>query len=63
MIKTANRLLRCTGGYCNMDAAAGLFIDAETQSLSLYAAPGWLSGNVVRTTVYPGESPPADRRW
>ena len=58
VIKTANRLLRCTGGYCNMDAAAGLFVDAETQSLSVYAAPGWLSGNVVRTTVYRG-APPA----
>ena len=41
---------------CNMDAVAGLFVDADTQSLSVYAAPGWVSGDVVRTTVYRGVS-------
>ena len=62
VIKTANRLLRCSGGYCNMDAAAGLFVDADAQSLSVYAAPGWVSGDVVRTTVYRGASPQLERR-
>ena len=57
VIKAANRRLRCTGGYCNLDAAAGLFVDADRQSLSVYAAPGWLNGDVVRATVYRGASP------
>ena len=58
VIKIANRRLQCTGGYCNLDAAAGLFVDADTQTLSVYAAPGWLNGDVVRATVYRGASPP-----
>jgi hypothetical protein len=52
IIKAANRLLRCTGGYCNLDAAAGLFVDPETRSLSVYAAPGWVDGDTVKVTVY-----------
>ena len=54
VVKIANRMLRCTGGYCNLDAAAGLFVDPEAQSLSIYATPGWLDGDTVKVTVYPG---------
>jgi hypothetical protein len=57
--KIATRILRCTDGYCNMDAAAGLFVDANTQSLSVYAAPGWLDGDIVKATVY--RSAPAQK--
>jgi hypothetical protein len=52
IVKTANRLLRCTGGYCNLDAAAGLYIDPDTQSLSVYATAGWLNGDTMKLTVY-----------
>lgn len=52
IVKTANRLLRCTGGYCNMAAAAGLYIDPDTRLLSVYAMAGWLSGDAMKLTVY-----------
>jgi hypothetical protein len=54
--KVANRKLRCTDGYCNLDTAAGLFVDPVTQSMSVYATPGWLDGNTIKITVYPGRS-------
>jgi hypothetical protein len=56
IVKVASRLLRCTDGFCNLDAAAGLFVDPEEQSLSVYAAPGWLDGDTVKMTVYQTES-------
>jgi hypothetical protein len=52
IVKTAHRLLRCTSGYCNMDAAAGLYIDPDTRSLSVYAMAGWLNGDTMKLTVY-----------
>jgi hypothetical protein len=54
IVKVANRLLRCTNGYCNLDAAAGLAVDADTESLSVYAAPGWLDGETLKITVFRG---------
>ena len=54
VIKVATRELTCKGGFCNMDAAAGLFVDPESRSLSVYAMPGWLDGDTVKATVYRG---------
>jgi hypothetical protein len=50
--KVATRLMQCTGGYCNLDAAGGLFVDPDTHALSVYATPGWLNGDTVKFTVY-----------
>jgi hypothetical protein len=44
--------LRCTGGYCNLDAAAGLYVDPSSQSMTVYATPGWLSGDRLKFTEY-----------
>lgn len=52
IIKATHRRLQCTDGYCNLDAAAGLFVDPATRSLSVYAAPGWVDGDTVKVTVY-----------
>lgn len=52
VIKVATRQMRCTGGYCNLDAAGGLFVDPDTHALSVYATPGWLDGDTVKFTVY-----------
>ena len=54
IVKASNRQLRCADGYCNMDAAAGLYLNPETRSLSVYAAPGWLKGDAVKLTLYRG---------
>jgi hypothetical protein len=51
--KVANRMLRCTDGFCSLDAAAGLFIDPVTKAMSVYATPGWLDGDAVKVTVSP----------
>ena len=56
IVKVANRMMRCTSGYCNMDAAAGLYIDPDSLTLSVYAAAGWLDDGTMKLTVYPGES-------
>jgi hypothetical protein len=56
VVKVANRKFRCTDGFCNLDAAAGLFIDPVTKAMSVYAAPGWLDGDTVKVTVYPSGS-------
>lgn len=56
IVKVANRNMRCTSGQCNMDAAAGLFVDPDTQTLSVYAAAGWLDGGTMKLTVYSGAS-------
>jgi hypothetical protein len=56
IIKVANRMMRCTGGYCNMDAAAGLYVDPDTHAFSVYAAAGWLNAGTMKLTVYSGES-------
>jgi hypothetical protein len=50
--KVANRMLRCTDGFCSLDAAAGLFVDPVTKAMSVYATPGWLDGDTVKVTVY-----------
>jgi len=56
IVKVANRKMRCTSGYCNMGAAAGLFVDPDTQTLSVYAAAGWLDGGTMKLTMYSGGS-------
>jgi hypothetical protein len=56
IVKVANRKMQCTGGYCNMAAAAGLFVDPATQTLSVYAAAGWLDRGTMKLTVYSGGS-------
>ena len=61
VIKVANRMFRCTDGFCSLDAAAGLFVDPVTKAMSVYAAPGWLDGDTVKVTVYPsGAGKPLD---
>jgi hypothetical protein len=52
VIKAANRMLHCKGGFCNLDAAAGLFVDPATLSMSVYATPGWLDGDTIKVTVF-----------
>lgn len=54
LVKVANKQFDCRDGYCNMDAAAGLDVDAARQSLDVYAAAGWLDGDAIRFTVYRG---------
>ena len=54
--KVANRMFRCTDGFCSFGAAAGLFVDPVTQAMSVYATPGWLDGDAVKVTVYPSVS-------
>lgn len=50
--KVANRMLRCTDGFCSLDAAAGLFVDPVTKAMSVYATPGWLDGDTVKVSIY-----------
>jgi hypothetical protein len=52
LVKASSRPLRCTGGFCNLDAAAGLYVDAVAQSLTIYAAPGWLDDDRMKLTVW-----------
>lgn len=52
LVKAGSRPLRCTDGFCNLDAAAGLHVDALSQSMSVYATPGWLDGDRLKFTVY-----------
>jgi hypothetical protein len=54
VIKIGSRRLNCKDGFCNMDAAAGLFVDPDASSMSVYAMPGWLDGDTVKATVYRG---------
>jgi hypothetical protein len=54
--KVANRMFRCTDGFCSFGAAAGLFIDPVTQAMSVYSTPGWLDRDAVKITVYPSSS-------
>ena len=54
VIKIASRRLNCKDGFCNLDAAAGLYVDPDTGSMSVYAMPGWLDGDTVKATVYRG---------
>ncbi len=61
LIKVANRQFDCRDGYCNMDAAAGLDVEAATQSLHVYAAAGWLDEDAIRYTVYRGAGTPTGR--
>jgi hypothetical protein len=55
LVKAASRSLDCTDGFCNLDAAAGLYVDQASQSMSVYAAPGWLAGDRMKFTVYGGK--------
>ena len=52
VVKVATRPLRCTDGYCNLDAAAGLYVDLSSQSMIVYATPGWLDDDRIKFTVY-----------
>jgi hypothetical protein len=54
VIKIGSRRLNCKGGFCNLDAAAGLFVEPDSRSMSVYAMPGWLDGDTVKATVYRG---------
>jgi len=56
VVKVANRKLQCRDGYCNLDAAAGLFVDPATHSMSVYATSGWLDSDRIKMTVYPSRS-------
>ena len=55
VVKAASRSLNCTDGFCNLDAAAGLYVDPASQSMSVYAAPGWLAGDRLKFTLYGGK--------
>lgn len=55
LVKVGSRSLNCTDGFCNLDAAAGLYVDSAAQSMSVYAAPGWLAGDRMKFTVYGGK--------
>ena len=55
LVKAGSRSLNCTDGFCNLDAAAGLYVDPDAQTLSVYAAPGWLAGDRMKFTVYGGK--------
>ena len=61
LIKVANRQFDCRDGSCNMDAAAGLDVDAAAQSLHVYAAAGWLDDDAIRFTIYRGTGTPTGR--
>jgi hypothetical protein len=52
LVKTANSRMYCKDGYCNMDAAAGIYVDPATRSLEVYAAPAWINGDRLKFTVY-----------
>ena len=52
IVKVANKRLACRGGACNLDAAAGVHVDPESRSLSIYAAPGWLDGDSLKLVRY-----------
>ncbi len=54
--KVANRMFRCTEGFCSFGAAAGLFIDPTMKTMSVYSMPGWLDGDTIKVTVYPSGS-------
>ena len=56
ILKVANRKLECKDGFCNLDAAAGLFVDPATQSLSVYATSGWLDRDRIKMTIYSSRS-------
>ena len=55
--KIANRQFFCKDGYCNMDAAAGLYIHPSGR-LSLYAATFWLDENMLKFTSFRAEPLP-----
>ena len=52
IIKVANRMVRCTDGFCNLNAAAGVFVDPDTRALSIYATPGWVGEDAVKVSIY-----------
>jgi hypothetical protein len=52
LVKTANSRMYCKGGYCNMDAAAGIYVDPATRALEVYAAPAWIADDRIKFTVY-----------
>jgi hypothetical protein len=52
VIKVANRMVYCKGGFCNLDAAAGLFVDPATHAMAIYAGAGWLDGETLKVAVY-----------
>jgi len=49
--KIANRHLVCRDGHCNLDAAAGLYVDSDG-GLSVYAATFWLDDNSLKLTEF-----------
>lgn len=51
IVKIAHRQFYCKDGYCNMDAAAGLYTN-PAGSLTLYAATFWLDKNTIKFTAF-----------
>jgi len=49
--KIANRHLVCEAGYCNLDAAAGLYLGRDG-NLAVYATTFWLDGNALKLTEF-----------
>lgn len=56
VVKAANRMLHCASGFCSFGAAAGLYIDPVSGSMTVYAAPGWLDGDTVKVTTFSSRS-------
>jgi len=52
LVKTASTRMYCKDGYCNMDAAAGLYVDPESRAIEVYAATGWIDNDEIKYTVY-----------
>jgi hypothetical protein len=52
VIKVANRVIRCTDGFCNFGAAAGLYVDPASREMSIYATPGWLERDMLEITRF-----------
>jgi hypothetical protein len=53
--KVANRQFYCKDGYCNMDAAACIHINASG-SLAVYAVTFWLDENRIKFTSFRTEA-------
>lgn len=47
IIKLASKVFECKDGQCNMDAAAGIYVDSSG-ILNIFSAPHWRSGNIIK---------------
>lgn len=57
VVKVANRQFYCKDGYCNMDAAGGIYVSPEG-ALSVYAATFWLAKDLVKFKSFPAMKTP-----